>query len=59
MGSDSVGQDILLAGRTHMNRAMDGRFVGFARTVYTHTIYDRVFGDSLSNIPYIHRIYIP
>lgn len=24
VGSDSVGQDILLAGRTHMNRAMDG-----------------------------------
>lgn len=24
VGSDSVGHDILLAGRSHMNRAMDG-----------------------------------
>eukprot|EP00983_Pelagomonas_calceolata_P033085 1036763-Pelagomonas_calceolata.AAC.11 len=24
VGSDSVGQDILLAGRSYMNRAMDG-----------------------------------
>ncbi|KAF5828225.1 hypothetical protein DUNSADRAFT_18006 [Dunaliella salina] len=27
VGSDSVGQDILLAGRSHMNRAMDGDIV--------------------------------
>ena len=27
LGSDSVGQDILLSGRTDMNRAMDGRCI--------------------------------
>lgn len=30
VGSDSVGQDILLAGRTDMNRAMDGERGGWS-----------------------------
>jgi hypothetical protein len=32
-------------------------YLGLARTVYIYTVYDRICGNFLPNIPYIQRIY--
>ena len=34
------------------------KLLGLARTVYIHTVYDRIFGGFAANIPYIHSKYM-